>query len=86
MSVAVVDVYWRSAPRLAFKIPDAPAALGLQSPYPGLREDWNAEEHEWGWGAITADRIPPVRVAFDMVRSYHPATGPMIKPTDGASA
>jgi hypothetical protein len=67
---------------LAFKLPDAPAALGLQSPYPDLREDWDGGEHEWGWVSITAERIPDVRIAFDMVRPYHPATGPMVKPLD----
>jgi hypothetical protein len=47
-NVAIVDVFWSKVPRFAVKIPDAPARLGLVSPYPELAEVWSEEHKEWG--------------------------------------
>ena len=45
-------MYWRRPLRLAVKLPDTPAALGLANPYPELQQNWAAEDREWGWTLI----------------------------------
>ncbi|MET8157910.1 hypothetical protein ABZT47_16165 [Sphaerisporangium sp. NPDC005289] len=47
-NVFVIDVYWNRVPRLAVKLPDPPAELGLTNPYPHLQDVWTPAEREWG--------------------------------------
>jgi len=78
-NVALVDVYWRGAPRLSIKLPDSPNMLGLSNPYPDLKEAWDAAENEWEWPTIPADRVPDVHAALDLARPYHPTAGAMVR-------
>jgi hypothetical protein len=73
--VAIIDVYWRKMPRIAFKLPATPAELGIESPYPHLAEDWDPGEKEWGWTVPSVDDIPDLRLALSLVRSYVPTSG-----------
>lgn len=78
--VAGVDVFWRKVPRFAVKIPAAPAELGLVNPYPGLTEDWDSQEREWGWTVPVVDAVPDVGIALDLAAPFHPGAGPMAAP------
>jgi hypothetical protein len=78
--VAGVDLWYRQPPRFSVKIPDAPQVLGLANPYPNLTTDWNSEHQEWGWHIASIEAIPDPRPALDLVRPYHPASGPMRVP------
>lgn len=78
--VALVDVWWRKTPRFAVKIPQPATDLGLINPFPGLTEDWDAAERDWGWTVPTVDEIPGVGAALDLVRPFHPENGGMIIP------
>jgi hypothetical protein len=74
-NVAVVDLNGSNPVRLAFKLPAPPSALGLVNPYPNLREQWNEDEREWGWGGLSGDDLPDVRPAFEIVRPMQPEAG-----------
>jgi hypothetical protein len=69
----IVDMYWRRPLRLAVKLPDTPAALGLANPYPDLQQNWAAEDREWGWTLIPGN-IPDLRLAVEIAHRVHPAT------------
>ena len=73
----IVDVWWRKTPRLAVKIPESPADLGLVSPYPELEESWYADEREWGWTLDPFDPVPDVRPAVEIAARFHATNGPM---------
>lgn len=75
-NVALVDVYWRRAPRLAIKLPDEPGALGLDSPFPALEETWVAAEREWGWTVPTPDATPDLEALVRLAARLSPDTGP----------
>jgi hypothetical protein len=78
---AVVDMWWRKVPRFAVKLPKPPEELGLSSPYPGLSEDWDSAEQEWGWTVSSVEEIPDVGVALNIAAPFHPAEGgPMVIP------
>lgn len=64
--VAIVDVYWRKAPRFAVRLTAHPSQLGLVSPYPGLLEDWDKTESEWGWNVPSLQAMPDIRAALSM--------------------
>jgi len=75
--VAIIDLYWKSAPRFAVRLPDTPERLQIQSPYPQLRDSWDTAENMWGWTVPSPSQIPDVAVVLEIVRSYNPAAGPM---------
>jgi hypothetical protein len=75
-NVAIVDVYWKDAPRFALKIPGDPSMLGLANPYPSLKTSWQPSQSEWGWHIPALDAIPDVGVALDLAAPFHPTTGP----------
>lgn len=79
-NVMLIDLWWRAVPRLAIKIPRAPAELSLLSPYPGLADSWNPAENEWGWTVPSLDAIPDVTAAVDLAAPYHSSPGPMVAP------
>jgi hypothetical protein len=85
-NVAVVDVYWHGAPRLALKLPESPDRLGLENPYPNLRTSWGAAEREWEWSSITSATYPDVGLGLDLVRRYQPASGPSSKVEEASSS
>lgn len=80
-NVVIVDLWWRRAPRLAVKIPAAPATLGLVSPYPELDETWAAGENEWGWTIPSIADIPDVALAVQLAEPFHGGSGPMTPPS-----
>ena len=79
-NAAVIDLWWRKTPRFAVKIPAAPGELGLASPYPGLADDWNPDDNEWGWTIPTLEALPDVGVALGLALPYHPEKGSMAIP------
>jgi hypothetical protein len=79
-NVAIVDVYWNSPVRLAFKLPAHPSQIGLANPYDDLPDQWHDSEREWGWGGLTTDRHPDVRLAFELVRPLQPEAGALVVP------
>ena len=81
-NTVIVDLYWRKAPRLAVKLPDNPAALGLVSPYPDLEETWYEDDREWGWTLDPLDVIPDLRPAVEIAERFHPTAGPTIDAAD----
>jgi hypothetical protein len=76
-NVAVVDVYWRQAPRFGLKLPAAPEVIGISSPYPKLQSEWDAGDSEWGFHVPDLASVPDVGVGLDVLRNYHPASGPL---------
>jgi hypothetical protein len=75
--VAIIDLYWKSAPRFALRLPDTPESLQIQSPYPQLRDSWDTAENMSGWTVPSLSQIPDVAVALETLRPYNPAAGPM---------
>ena len=75
-NVLLVDVYWRAVPRLGAKIPAEPTALGLTSPFPELRETWDASQKEWGFTVPPGEPVPDVGALLDLVLPFHPESGP----------
>ncbi|MBM3140495.1 MAG: hypothetical protein FJZ92_09925 [Chloroflexi bacterium] len=73
-NVIVVDLAWRRV-RLAVKLPQPPAALGLTNPYPGLEESWTADEREWGWTITQVDQVPDVAYIVDLAERFWLAPG-----------
>jgi len=84
--VAIVDLYWKGAPRFAVRLPDTREALGLSSPYPQLPEAWDATENMWGWTIPSLSDIPDVTLALKLVRPFNPESGPMVTPESTASS
>jgi hypothetical protein len=78
--VAIVDLYWKQAPRFAVRLPDTPEALGFPSPYPNLNTSWDAAENMWGWTIPSITDVPHVGTALAVVESLNPETGPMTMP------
>jgi hypothetical protein len=62
------------------KIPDDPAALGLESPYPELSSRWDGRDRQWGWLVPSLDQIPDVTPAIEISRPFQPVSGPMPPP------
>lgn len=83
-NVLVIDLFWNRAPRLAAKLPESPEHLGLANPYPNLPDIWIPAEREWGWTVSAAAMPLDVGALIDLVRPFHPASGPMVLPTHGA--
>ncbi len=79
--VAIIDLYWKNAPRFAVRLPDIPDALGLADPYPDLVSSWDPAENMWGWTIPSTDRIPDVATALTLVEQLNPQSGPMSKPS-----
>jgi hypothetical protein len=77
--VAIVDLYWKNAPRFAVRLPDTPEALGLSSPY-SLAMSWDAAENMWGWAVPSLADMPDVALALDLVKPFNPESGPMTTP------
>jgi len=75
-NVAVVDVYWRQAPRLALKLPGPPDELGLASPFPNLTGAWYPPENEWGFHVPSLELVPDAGPAMDLAARLHPLSGP----------
>lgn len=75
-NVFVVDLLNRDL-RLKAKVPAAPQELGLVSPFPDLPDTWSSNEREWIWTIPSNKALPDVRVLFDLVEPFHPASGPM---------
>jgi hypothetical protein len=76
-TAVLIDLASDTPVRLAIKLPDAPRTLGVGDPYPDLLDDWNATTHEWSWQVVSADAVPEVERAIEIVQQYHPASGPM---------
>jgi hypothetical protein len=66
----------------AVKLPEAPERLGLESPYPGLEQNWNAHGREWGWFVPDAASVPDFGLAIDLSRPHQPEAGPMWPPAN----
>lgn len=81
-NVAVVDLYWRTPPRVSVKIPASPQSLGLRDPFPDLPGRWSEADREWEWQVPSVDAIPDVGKALDLVRRFHESTGPMVDSSD----
>ena len=79
-NVVIVDLWWNRAPRLAVKLPAAPAELQLDDPYPQLQASWAAADREWGWTVPDVALLPDVRAAIELTRPFQPASGPMKAP------
>lgn len=79
-NAVLVDLYWRKVPRLAVKVPGPPDELGLLDPYPDLNSDWESNERDWGWTVPSVEQIPDVSAAIDLIRPFHPDSGPMRTP------
>jgi hypothetical protein len=75
--VAIVDLYWRNAPRFAVRMPDTPDVLQLESPFPELTQSWDSAENMWGWTIPDLSAVPDVSRAIDIARPMNPASGPM---------
>jgi len=83
--VAIIDLYWKSAPRFAVRLPDTPEALGFSSPYPELSMSWDAVENMWGWTVPSMGDMPDVGLALELVRPLNPSSGPMTPPPSDGS-
>ena len=79
--VAIIDLYWKQAPRFAVRLPDTPEALGFSNPYPALNTSWDAVENMWGWTVTSRSEIPHVATALALVEDLNPETGPMTMPS-----
>jgi hypothetical protein len=78
--VAIIDLYWKYAPRFAVRLPETPEALGYSSPYPELSASWDGAENMWGWTVPSVDAVPHVATALALVEPLHPETGRMTAP------
>ncbi len=76
-NVVWVDLWWARPPRLVVKLPADPEELGILNPFPDLEPRWVESERDWGWHVPSEERIPDVGTAIDLVRPFHPDTGPM---------
>ena len=82
--VIVVDLRPRM-PFVSVKLPDPPAQLGLENPYPDLEQTWDGEHRQWGWSVPDAASVPDLGVAIDFSRPHQPESGPMRPPSDAAN-
>lgn len=78
-NVMLVDVWWRKVPRLAIRVPGRLDELGVLDPFPGLESSWS-HEREWGWTVPSVESIPDIGQAVELVRPFHPESGPMREP------
>jgi hypothetical protein len=78
--VAIIDLYWKNAPRFAVRLPDTPDTLCLADAYPELASSWDAPENMWGWTIPTSGQVPAVAAALALVEPFNPETGPMSVP------
>ena len=76
-TTALIDLAADTPVRLAIKLPDAPRALGVGDPYPDLLDEWNPTTHQWSWQVVSADAVPEVERAIEIVEQHQPASGPM---------
>ncbi len=83
--VAIIDLYWKNAPRFAVRLPDTPETLQLGTPFPELDSSWDSAENMWGWTIPDASAVPDLRKAIDLVRPMNPASGSMTVPEAGAA-
>lgn len=75
-NVILVDLYWKAVPRVAVKLPTDPNTLGFRSPFPSLRETWDASQKEWGFTIPPGETIPDMGALLDLVIPLHPESGP----------
>lgn len=76
-NVIWVDLSWARPPRLVVKLPADPEELGVLNPFPELEARWVESEKDWGWHVPSIERVPDVGAAIDLVRPFHPDSGPM---------
>jgi hypothetical protein len=79
--VAVVDLHRQRPVNVSIKIPDDPAKLGLDSPFPELKSWWDAANRQWRWEVPSREVVPELARALDIAARFQPATGPMPQPT-----
>jgi hypothetical protein len=72
--------------RLAVKLPGAPRDLGLGDPYPDLLDDWNPTTHQWSWQVVSADAVPEVERAIELVQEPGFVTAGAAEETNGQAA
>jgi hypothetical protein len=70
----------------AVKLPASPEELGLESPYPNLKDSWNQHSREWSWAIHSLDDVPDVHPAVDISSGFQPEKGPMQVPEQMVSA
>lgn len=78
--VIVIDLRPR-VPLVSVKLPDPPAQLGLENPYPNLDQTWDAQHRQWGWSVPDAASVPDFGVSIDYSRPHQPETGAMRPPS-----
>jgi hypothetical protein len=72
--------------RLAVKLPGAPRDLGLGDPYPDLLDEWNPTTHQWSWQVVSADAVPEVERAIELVQEPGFVTAGAAEETNGQAA
>jgi hypothetical protein len=83
-NVIVVDIWARRNTVLALKLPAPPEELGLIDPYPALESLWDANNNQWSWLVPHPDATPDVRPVLELAQRFHPASGPMVVPTEAS--
>jgi hypothetical protein len=53
--------------KLCIKLRASPKQLGLGSPYPYLKDEWDSGHKEWVWEIPTAGPVPDLSLALDLV-------------------
>jgi hypothetical protein len=89
--VAVVNLRRETPVEFAVQLPEDPARLELQNPYPDLTGWWHAQSKQWRWAIPGPEDVPDVGLAVALSRRFQPETGPMRVPdqlavSDGAPA
>jgi hypothetical protein len=79
--IAVSIVSRRTDPELAIKLPRAPVELGIENPFPDLREYWDEKRRQWVWIVPDAESVPDIGRAIAITARYQPTSGPMIDPS-----
>lgn len=78
--VAVIDLHRKRPVNVSVRIPDDPANLQLENPYPELKSWWDAVNRQWRWEVPSLEAVPKVAKALEIAASFQPATGPMPQP------
>jgi hypothetical protein len=69
---SVGSILFRHGGDIYFQIvlPQAPAELGLENPYPHLAAKWKAAYNEWAWAIASPDQVPELGVAIDIAKRF----------------
>jgi hypothetical protein len=79
-------IEFKSTLLVTVKLPDPPDRLGLENPYPDLKQNWDKHNRQWGWFVPDTASVPDFGLAIDLSRPYQPESGPMRPPaTEGAA-